>query len=109
LIKASLYLNPVNKIRSIFYKERGKFIPPSQNKKWKNQAKKVMYAVGVSAKGATDLHFLPPTTKFDSWFFNNSILKPIQGKDVPRLNPGEEHKILNFDSLGSHTTPEVYG
>jgi hypothetical protein len=57
----------------------------------------------------TDLYFVPPTTKVDRWFFINSILKLIVEKDIRRLYPGEEHKVvLHFDSAGSHTTPEVY-
>jgi hypothetical protein len=78
--------------------------------KWKKHAKKVMYAVGVCSKGVTDLYFVPPTTRVDCWFFIHSILKPIVKKDILRLYPGEEHKVvLHFDSAGSHTTPEVYG
>jgi methylphosphotriester-DNA--protein-cysteine methyltransferase len=110
LDEAWLSLNDVNGIRGVYYKKTGKPTPPSWTKKWrKKHAKKVMYAAGVCAKGVTDLYFVPPTTKVDRWFFINSILKPIVEKDIPRLYPGEEHKVvLHFDSAGSHTTPEVY-
>jgi hypothetical protein len=60
-----------------------------------------MYAAGVCAKGVTDMYFVPPTTKVNHWFFINSILKLIVEKDIPRLYPGEGHKVvLHFDSAG---------
>jgi hypothetical protein len=87
----------------------GKPTPQIWTEKWKQHAKKVMYAAGVSAKDLTDLYFFSPTTKVDSWFFINSILKPIVENYIPRLYPGEIHKVvLHFDSSGRHTTPEVY-
>jgi hypothetical protein len=68
-----------------------------------------MFAAGVSSKGVTGIYFVPPTSKVDHVFFINEILKPIVEKDIPRLYPGEEQKvILHFDSATSHTTPEVY-
>ncbi|OQV23433.1 hypothetical protein BV898_02555 [Hypsibius exemplaris] len=63
----------------------------------------------VSYCGATGIYFVLVTSKVNSTFFLNNIVKPILEKDVPRLYPGEEHKvILDFDSAPSHTTPAVY-
>jgi hypothetical protein len=68
-----------------------------------------MFAAGVSSRGVTGLYFVPQTIKVDHLFFVNKILKSIVEKDIPRLYPGEERKvILHFDSATSHTTPAVY-
>jgi hypothetical protein len=110
LDEAWLSLNDVNGIRGVFYQKKGKETPQSWTKKWKQtHAKKIMYAAGVSARVVTGLYFVPTTSKVDRWVFINNILKQIVEKDIPRLYPGEEHKVvLHFDSAGSHTTPEVY-
>ncbi|OWA54008.1 hypothetical protein BV898_18431, partial [Hypsibius exemplaris] len=68
-----------------------------------------MYDCGVSYRGPTSIYFVPPTSKVNSAFFLNNIVKPIVEKDIPGLYLGEEHKvILHFDSASSHTTPAVY-
>ncbi|OQV22695.1 hypothetical protein BV898_03524 [Hypsibius exemplaris] len=69
----------------------------------------MMCAAGVLYRGATNICFVSPTSKVNSAFFLNNIVKPIVKKDIPRLYPGEEHKVsLHFDSASSHTTPAVY-
>lgn len=110
LDEAWLSLNDTGGIRDVYYKKKGKEAPQSRTKKWKQKyAKKIMYAAGVSARGVTGIYFVPPTTKVNQKFFINKILKPIVERDIPRLYPGEEHKvILHFDSASSHTTPAVY-
>jgi hypothetical protein len=68
--------------------------------------KNVMYAAGVCAKGVTDLCFVLPTTKVDRCF----LIEPILEKNIPSLNPGEEHRVvLYFDGSGNLTTLMVYG
>ncbi|OQV14322.1 hypothetical protein BV898_11442 [Hypsibius exemplaris] len=103
-------MNDCGGIRDCYYRKKGKPVPESRTKKWKQKfPKKVMCAAGVSYRGPTSIYFVPPTSKVDSAFFLNNIVKPIVEKDIPRLYPGEEHKvILHFDSASSHTTPAVY-
>jgi transposase len=110
LDEAWLGLNDVNVVRDVVYQKKGKQLPPSWTRKWKKQhAKKVMYAAGVSARGVTGMYFVPSNVKVNRWVFIEEFLKPIVENDIPRLYPGEEHKVvIHFDSAGSHTTPEVY-
>jgi hypothetical protein len=69
----------------------------------------VMYAVGVCAKGVTDLYFASAATEIDCFFIIHSTLKSIVVRYISRLYPEEEHKVvLHVDSVGSHTTPKVY-
>ncbi|OQV19433.1 hypothetical protein BV898_06547 [Hypsibius exemplaris] len=105
-----LSMNDCGGIRDCYYRKKGKPVPESRTKKWKQKfPKKVMCAAGVSYRGATSIYFVSPTSKVDSAFFLNNIVKPIVEKGIPRPYPGKEHKvILHFDIASSHTTPAVY-
>jgi len=103
-------MNDINGRRGIYYAKDGEKNPQSWTKKWKaRHPKKVMFAAGISARGKTGMYYVPPKVKVDRWFFIDHILTPIWEKDIPRLYPGEEHKVvLHFDSAPSHVTWETY-
>jgi len=67
-----------------------------------------MVCMGISWNGPTSLYFVPPKAEMNSQMFINLILKPLFEKDVPRLYPGEEKKIiLHMDSAGTHVKDTV--
>ncbi|OQV24132.1 hypothetical protein BV898_02083 [Hypsibius exemplaris] len=57
-----------------------------------------------------DEHLLRPTDQQSQFsVLPQQYCEANSGKNVPRLYPGEEHKvILHFDSASSHTKPAVY-
>jgi hypothetical protein len=67
-----------------------------------------MVAMVISARGQTRLYFVPETVEVNGQFFINHILKQIVEKDIPRLYPGEEHKVtIHMDGVGSHVCSET--
>ena len=110
LDEAWLSLNDCGGITDSYYRKMGKEVPASRSRKWRQKhPQKSMFAAGVCARGVTDMYFVPDKSKVNQEFFMNYILKPIIERDIPRLYPGEEKKvILHFDSAFSHTTPAVY-
>ncbi|OWA53987.1 putative Dynamin-1-like protein [Hypsibius exemplaris] len=81
-------------------------------KKWKKKPpsgwpEKVMVCMGISWNGPTSLYFVSPKAKMNSQIFIDLILESLFKKDVPRLYPGEEKKvILQMDSAGAHRVRE---
>lgn len=63
-----------------------------------------MVWAGVCSRGKTSLHFIDRKTKVNAHYYVDNVLKPFLRKDLPRLFPGEEKKmIFHQDSASSHT------
>ena len=103
-------MNNINRRRSIHWARIGENVPQITRKKFAcSHPKKFMFTAGICSRGKTRLYFVPDRTKVNRWYFINHVLRPIIKYDIPRLYPGEEHKVvLHFDSASSHTAPEVY-
>jgi histone H3/H4 len=103
-------LNNVNRQRSIYWKRKGENVPQIIKKKFKAlHPKKIMFAAGICARGPTKMYSIPQNTKMNRWVFIEKVLKPIVEKDIPRLYPGEEHKVVvHFDSASSHVAEDTY-
>lgn len=80
---------------------------------WKKKSRsgwpgKVMVAMGICMRGKSSLFAVPPKAKIDYKVFIDRVLKPLFRRDVPRLYPGEEKKvILHVDSAPAHIHHET--
>jgi hypothetical protein len=110
LDESFISMNDVNGKRKIYYQTEGETTPENWRKWWKaSHPKKIMFAAGICSRGKTGIYFVPPHCKVDRWFFIDYILKPIVEKDIPRLFPGEEHRVvLHFDSAPAHVAFDTY-
>jgi hypothetical protein len=67
-----------------------------------------MVVMGIFFREHTGLHIVPETLEVDEESFIDHILKLIVEKDIPRLYPGEEHKVtIHVDSAGRHVCSET--
>jgi inhibitor of nuclear factor kappa-B kinase subunit alpha len=109
LDEAWVYLTHVNGQRQLYYKFRGKSTPESWTKFWRQKHPKgVMFVAGISYRGQTKLRFVPPGAKINSDFYINNVLKPLIAEDIPRLHPGQEHKvIIHHDNAPSHQSKKT--
>lgn len=95
--------------REGYYASDDKPVPEEWKKKprsgWPG---KVMVCMGISWNGTTSLYFVPPKAKMNGRMFIDLVLKPMFKRDIPRLYPGEEKKIiLHMDSAGAHVKDTV--
>ncbi|OQV17408.1 hypothetical protein BV898_08511 [Hypsibius exemplaris] len=85
----------ISEIRDCYYRKKGKPVSESHRKSHQK----------VVRRASNSFHRPAKSIQRSS----STICEANSGKDVPRLYPGEEHKvILHFDSASSHTTPAVY-
>ena len=69
---------------------------------------KILCAMGICSRGKTSLMVVPENAKVNNEVFLKEVLIPIWRKDIPRLYPGEEHKvILHMDAAPAHFHPNV--
>ncbi len=98
-------MNDVSGQREGYYESAENPVPSS----WKKNSRsgwpgKVMVTMGICMRGKTSLYMVPSKVKMNHELFINDVLEPLFKNDVPRLYPGEEHKvILHMDSASSHT------
>jgi len=108
--EAWLYLTYCNGERKIFYEFRGN----KPHESWRKFCEKkhpqgVMVAMGITARGPTDIYFVPPKAKVNSQFYVDHVLKPILQKDIPRLYGKFAKKVtVHHDSAPAHTTFFTY-
>jgi hypothetical protein len=102
--EAWVYMSHVNGHRKIYYKRRGKISPQMWTKYCRHKHPKgVMFIAGISSVGRTNLRFVPPNTKVNSWFYVNKVLEPLFEKDIPRMFGSRAHLIvLHHDSAPAH-------
>ena len=63
---------------------------------------------GSLFRGKASLMVIPKNAKVNNEVFLTKVLIPIWKKDIPRLYPGEEQKvILHMDSAPAHFHPNV--
>ena len=110
LDEAWMSVTNANGQRRIYYENEETTAPESWTKTFKSKhPKKVMYVGGICVNGKTKLRYVPEKSKVNAAYFIKHILEPIVREDIPRLYPGEEHKvILHFDSAPGHVAKKTY-
>lgn len=106
LDEAWVYTTNVNGKRKVYYEMRGNRTPESW-KKFYQQAHPVgvMFVAGICYRGVTTMRFVEPGSKINSSYYIEHVLKPLVEKDIPRLYPGEEHKVvIHHDSAPAHAS-----
>jgi hypothetical protein len=67
-----------------------------------------MVVMGIFFREHTGLYVVLETVEVDEKSFSNHILELIVEKNIPRLYPGEEHKVtIHMDSSGRHVCSET--
>ena len=101
--------NPGNHKTQIFYGKRGDEIPDEcviANKVQYPQ--KFMLVTGITGRGPLKCYRVPKDTKFNAIHYRDAVLKPIIEKELPKIYPGEMHKVfLHHDKCTSHTSSVV--
>ena len=102
--------NDIDGQTNFYYQFEGQVVPESWRKMPKSSwPKQLMVAIGICYRGKTKVYIVPPKSKVNARFFIDNILKPIVEKDIPRLYPGEEHKVvIHMDSAPAHVAKETY-
>ena len=104
--EAWIYLTHVNGVRKVYYEFKGERTRESWTKFWKeSHPVGVMFIGGVCSRGTTKLRFVDPGAKINSQYYIDSFLKPLFEEDIPRLYPGEEHKVVfHHDNAPAHSS-----
>ena len=104
-----LSANDTTGSRDGYYQKKTEDTRESRKKKTQSGwPAKVMCAMGVSMRGQTGLYTVPSNVKINGQVFIDHVLKPLFKKDVPRLYPGEERKvILHMDAATAHFSKVV--
>ena len=92
-----------------YYESKEKPAPKEHKKKDRSGwPTKILCAMGVCSRGKTSLMVIPKNAKVNNEVFLKKVLIPIWKKDIPRLYPGEEEKIiLHMDAAPAHFHPNV--
>jgi len=107
--EAWVYLTNVNGRRKLYYELRGGRTDESWTKLWTvSHPIGVMFFAGISSRGVTKLRFIEPGAKINSDYYIEHCLKPLFEDDIPRLFPGEEHKVVfHQDSAPAHASKKT--
>lgn len=104
-----LYLDSCNGQTDHVYVKRGEKVPENWMRERPDAFGKKIMAVGVlTGRGPGPLFFVPPKTKVDSQFYCDYVLKPLVRRYLPKIYPGELHKVwVHHDAASSHTSGDT--
>jgi [histone H3]-lysine36 N-dimethyltransferase SETMAR len=98
-----------NKERKICYRRRGEKIPISWVcQRTESFGEQLMVIGALSGRGPLPLMKVPKNAKINADRYIEDVLRPIVEKEIPRLYPGEEHKVfIHHDAASSHTAKKT--
>ena len=90
--------------RKICYSREGQEIPPDWVVEKDNFLKSFMVVGAISGRGSIPLTRVHNKVKVSAYYYISQVLRPMTETHLPRLYPGELHKVtIHHDKASSHT------
>lgn len=100
-----LYLKDCNQDRDICYREKGRRVPEDWTIEHGDSfGDKIMVVAVLTGRGVGPLFHVPTNVKICGEFYRDHVLKELIETHLPKIYPGEMHKIwIHHDAASSHT------
>lgn len=105
LDEAIIELQDFNTTRRIYYRKPNQEDLNLVSQKKEKFRPRFMVVGAITGRGVLPLVKVPPNVKINSQYYIESVLKPLLEDSLPKLYPGELHKIfVHHDKASSHTS-----
>ena len=103
--EAQISFHPGSQKTDIFYGKRGEDAPQECVVGDKHQfPEKFMIVTGITGRGPLKVLRVPLKTKVNASLYVEEVLKKIVEEELPKMCPGEMHKVfIHHDKASSHT------